>query len=277
MNKVILAYVPVLHQGYWNFFAKYPSSELYIFGDELISKFDYLRKDVRRILPALTAKAVKSWAIFKEVNIASEAMLWLLNSKGVSVTMPDDDISREVARLYLSGCSVEFVSVFLRWDRTRVLEENEVQPDRVVLFDSFVYETMQAAVVQAQKATNLWRQVGAVAVRDGKVLLSAYNTQVPSSYTPYFEGDPRMFFKRGVNLELTTDEHAESVIVGEAAARGIPLRGADLFITTFPCPPCAKLVARTGFRRLYFAGGYAKLDGERNLRERGVEIIRVAK
>ena len=107
------------------------------------------------------------------------------------------------------------------------------------------------------------------------MLLAAHNTQVPSPRTPYYEGDPRMFFKRGLHFELTTDDHAERRLIAEAARRGIALEGSDLFVTTFPCPPCGKQVAHTGFRRCYFAEGYAVLDSERILRDNSIEIIRV--
>ena len=82
-----------------------------------------------------------------------------------------------------------------------------------------------------------------------------------------------MFFKRGVHIELTTDAHAESRLISEAANRGISIAGADLYVTTFPCPPCAKVVAPSGIRRCYFASGYAMLDGERVLRDADIEIV----
>jgi dCMP deaminase len=52
----------------------------------------------------------------------------------------------------------------------------------------------------------------------------------------------------------------------------VALAGADLYVSTFPCPACARLVAEAGFRRCYFAGPYALLDGETVLRQAGVEL-----
>jgi dCMP deaminase len=190
--------------------------------------------------------------------------------------MPDEEECRVIAARHLEGRPVTFDrSIFLRWDRKTVLAEQEVHPHRTVPFVGAVAEVMRCASSEAALATNLWRQVGAVVARDGNLVLAAHNTQLPSPHTPYYEGDPRMFFKRGLHFELTTDEHAEAILVGEAAQRGLALAGADLYVTTFPCPPCAKLIARAKFNRLYFANGYSTLDGERTLRENGVEIIRV--
>jgi dCMP deaminase len=79
-----------------------------------------------------------------------------------------------------------------------------------------------------------------------------------------------------VRPDLSTAIHAEAAVVASAAAAGIPLAGADLYTTTFPCPACARLIAEAGFARCFFAGGYSVLDGEQVLRAAGVALIRVA-
>jgi dCMP deaminase len=76
-----------------------------------------------------------------------------------------------------------------------------------------------------------------------------------------------------VAVELSTALHAEAAIVASAARDGLPLAGADLYVSTFPCPGCARLVAEAGFRRCYFAGPYSLLGGETVLRAAGVELI----
>jgi dCMP deaminase len=104
------------------------------------------------------------------------------------------------------------------------------------------------------------------------VLGAAWNRHHPSEYAPYFGGDPRDAFERGVRADLSTALHAEAAIVAQAAREGTPLAGADLYTTTFPCPACARLIAEAGFRRCYFAGQYSVLDGEQVLRAAGVEL-----
>lgn len=277
-GKVILAYVPVLHRGYLAFFLKHRDVETcYIFSAELIAGFTHLRKDMRALAPVDACRAVWSWNIFSSPpQLAFPETLQALAEIKILVVMPDEEECRKIAAKYLGGCDVEFDrSIFLRWDRAKALAEKAVAADRVIAPDLLVSELMSQAYAKAELATNLWRRVGAVVARNGGIILAAHNTQVPSVHTPYYEGDPRMFFSRGLHFELTTDEHAEARLVAEAARHGIALEGSDLYVTTFPCPPCAKLVARAGFSRIYFATGYAKLDGERILRERRIEIIRV--
>ncbi len=278
MRKIILAYVPVLHRGYWQFFEKYVSQvqALYLFGEELIQEFDHLsRKDIRALSPLQVKQAIQSWCIFPEVLVADYRALKDIQSIGAVVIMPNEDECRELATKYLDGCHIEFDSVFLRWDKSRSIVQEEVSCDRIVPFAGFVSEMMSLAFKESQKASNWWRQVGAVIARDGEVLLTGYNRQVPSPRMPYIEGDARSFFKKGLHIELTTDHHAESRLVSEAARKGISIDGSDLYITNFPCPPCSKIIAYSGIRRCYFTSGYAMLDGERILRSRGVEIILV--
>ena len=276
MKKVILAYIPVLHQGYREFFEKYVSEvqTIYIFGNKLIQEFDHLsRKDIRALRPKDIERAIQSWHLFSEVRIVDHEVLSDIQSKKLTVIMPDEDECRELSKKYLSECDIEFDSVFLRWDKSKSLAQKKVSCDRIVPFEGFVSEMLSYAAEEAKKASNWWRQVGAVIVRDKEILLVGYNRQVPSSRMSYIEGDPRSFFKKGLHIELTIDMHAEARIISEAANKGIFLKDADLFITTFPCPPCAKIVAFSGIKRCYFNSGYAMLDGERILRSQGVEII----
>lgn len=277
MAKVVLAYVPVLHRGYSEFFLAHRNVETcYVVGDALIGEFDHLRKDCRALEPRFAARAIRSLNIFSDIQIALPETLHALAAVGATVIMPDEEECRLIAANYLARCQLEFDRrVFLRWDKTNALAENGVKADRTVSLDGFTAEIMRCAFTEAEQATNLWRRVGAVAARDGEILLAAHNTQVPSLRTPYYEGDPRGLFKRGLHLELTTDDHAERRIIAEAARKGVALEGSDLFVTTFPCPPCGKQISFTGIRRLYFAEGYAVLDSERILRDSGLEIVRV--
>ena len=103
--------------------------------------------------------------------------------------------------------------------------------------------------------------------------LSATNVHHPHPLSPYLVGDPRANLHKGVGLELSTATHAEARLIGEAARAGKATEGATMFVTDFPCPPCAKLIAAAGIAKLYFIEGYAVLDGQDVLDAAGVEIV----
>jgi dCMP deaminase len=127
----------------------------------------------------------------------------------------------------------------------------------------------------ARSSPDWWRQVGAAVIKKGKITLQSHNTHVPSEHSPYINGDPRDFITAGKNPELATSLHAEQVIITEAARKGIPLEGASIYVTAFPCPVCAKLVAYSGIKKCFFRRGSATLDGEQILKSNRVKMIQI--
>lgn len=276
-RTVAVAYVPVLHEGYRSFFARQAKTadRLYVLGTPFVKEVDRLRKEIRALDPRRVAAAVSAWKLFPEVGVLGRTELKTLRAENPRFVLPDEDVSREFAERHLTDADVTFSPVFLRWDRDNSQRERKVREDAKTSRAAFDRKMIRAARTAAERTSDWWRRVGAVAVRDGKVLLTANNRHVPSAHSPWAEGDPRNNFGQGDRLELSTVHHAEASVVGEAARRGIPLEGADLYVTDFPCPPCAKLVAYSGIKRLFFERGYAVLDGQRILAQNGVEIVRV--
>ena len=99
---------------------------------------------------------------------------------------------------------------------------------------------------------------------------SAANEHHPHRLSAYVAGDPRSNFTKGVGYELSTATHAEARLIAEAAREGRATAGAEMYVTDFPCPPCAKLIANAGVAKLYFREGYAVLDGQDVLEAAGV-------
>lgn len=271
--SVILAYIPVLHKGYLNLFLDNTEAKsLYILSDEVAAEFTPLHKEIRALDQNHIVSAIKSWNLFGEVKVADDSTLKELAQQ--EVIIPDEIVTNEVAKKY--GLShVKRSPIFLRWDKQSATAEQAPTADATVSSDEAAQKFMQRAVAEGQKSSDWWRHVGAVAVVDGKVLGIAHNTHLPSEQQPYAEGDPRAHFHKGDHIELTTAIHAEAKLIANAAATGTSLKGAELFVTDFPCPVCAKSITFSGIAKVYFAKGYAMLDGERVLKTAGIEIIRV--
>lgn len=276
MRTVLIGYVPVLHQGYINLFMKHSGVDfLAIFGEEIIAEFDHLvRKDIRALDSRFMRRAIFGLGIFKEVRVLDLELVAKIIRERPLIIMPDEDEGRVVAEKYFPGSPVEFESVFLRWDMSRSVKEVPVESKSVTV-DEFHRRFMWEAYALAPKSSDWWRQIGSMAVRNGEILLAGFNHHMPSPITPYVLGDPRSLFKKGIAIELGTVLHGEAEIVASASRVGIPLFGADLYVTTFPCPSCAKLIARAGIANLFFKEGYAMLDGESVLKAHGIGITRV--
>ena len=294
MPKSLALYLPVMHEGYRLFLEKNKdASLLFLFDRQFLSQwpaFEYVKKDIRalnsqlvkqmleKIYSNIEIKVIRNqedWQVFLD-RVASEEREWVLSN---------DDLGRYLAKKFLKGQKISFDSFFLRWDRpaveqatqskTTLEKENKVALDQMISADHFEKEIMKKAFVQANYSNDWWRQVGVVFLKDGQVLMSAYNQHLPSQQEQYFSGDPRTLFSSGEAIELTSSIHAEALAIARAASQGIALAGADLFVTTFPCPICAKQVAAAGIKRLYYSHGYSLLDGEQVLTSAGIEIIKV--
>jgi dCMP deaminase len=275
-DRVGVAYIPVLHEGYRRFIERNAAgSTLFLIGPELTEGVRSIEKEIRALTTEQVKAAIDSWNITADVVILDTAACIELATQKQLLVFPDEDISRQVIERYFTGSEYLFDSAFLRWDKRNTVAEHQVTGDFVVGLGELETSLLRLAVEQSQLSSDWWRQVGAVIARGGDLLLAGHNHHLPHPLTPYVDGDPRGNFFKGIHLELSTAIHAEASVIATAAKRGISLEGCDMFVTTFPCPPCAKLIAESGFNRLFFIGDYAVLDGEKTLRSRGVELIRV--
>lgn len=274
-----VAYIPVLHQGYLKFLASQPIDTLLLLSPDTIPKeITYLHKDIRALSVEHMAKAVESLQVVGRVEIVTTDHLQSLADSGERILLPDDDVSRAlVTELgWQNSDRVTFSPIFLRWNKKNVKQENTVLSEQEITADELQKKLLGLATAEAAKSSDWWRHVGAVVVRDGKPLLTAYNHHLPTEHQPYFDGDARALFSGGVEIEYTTAIHAEADLIARAARAGISLDNTELYVTTFPCPPCAKLVAAAGIKKCYFVDGYANFDGETVLKAAGVEIVKVA-
>jgi dCMP deaminase len=241
-------------------------------GSSFAEEFPVLRKEIRALTPGTAAEYLRRRHPAVRVVERSELAGAVTAS---TLVVPDEEIMRALVATHGldAGRTVTFERTFLRWDREWSRAQRPPDYDGTVATDELTRALALSAAAQAELSSDWWRQVGALAVRDGEVLDAAHNEHRPTEYSPYVNGDPRNDFSRGVHIELSTAIHAEALLVARAARDGRSLHGADLYVSTFPCPGCARLVAEAGFRRCFFAGPYAMLDGDTVLRAAGVELI----
>ena len=280
--RIIIAYIPVMHQGYEKFLNETSDNSecFFLIGEDIVFQFpelDYIsRKDcIRAIRPENMRIMIKSLSILKDVKILNLRTMERLGKDNLEVIMPDEDISRLIAEKYFKKSRVCFKSVFLRWHSNNVEKKNKIPASRMLDVSSFNRKVMGKALEVGSKSWDWWRQVGAVIIKNKELVLMTCNTHMLHPQLPYSLGDPRSIFKKGINIGLSTSEHAEAMLIAEAAKKGIALEGAEIYVSDFPCPPCAKMIARAGLKRCYFFKGYGVLDGEEILKKFNVEIVRI--
>ncbi|HEX3514552.1 MAG TPA: deaminase, partial [Trebonia sp.] len=260
--KQVLLYLPVVHAGHEAFFARHPdATEVLLLGPGFKSKFKSLAKDIRALPPDRAAQFLRLMVPHATVRVVEPADLPQALTADTLV-LPDEDVTRQLAQeLKLAqGRDLVFDKTFLRWDREWSRAQRPVAPDGAVTLAGLPEPLLSRARELADRSSDWWRQVGAIAWRGTRILGEAWNRHGPTEYAPYTDGDPRDSFSRGMRADLSTAIHAEASVVATAARDGVSLDGADLYVTTFPCPACARLIAESGFRRCYFSGAYSVLD-----------------
>ncbi len=273
MKKILIAYIPVLHEGYRRFLESHKDvSLLYLWGENLFEEADYLSKEIRALDPNLMKKSLDALNFDFDIKILNKTNLEEITDFTGEIIMPSDDISHVFKEKFLTNKKVIFDNVFLRWEKRNSVRENKIANDQIVITDEFSKKMIAIAETEAEKSSDWWRQVGAVIIKNGKIILFGYNQHLPSEHTPYINGDPRNCFHKGEYLELSTAIHAEARLIAEAAKKGISLLDTEIYVTTFPCPPCAKMIAYSGIKKIYYKEGYGVLDGESVLKSKGVEI-----
>jgi dCMP deaminase len=275
MNEVVIAYVPVLHEGYWRFLKAHGRDRrLYLIGPELYVDYRPLAKDIRALDPDLAARAIAGWGICAEVSVLDVETAVLLAEEAPSIVLPAEDISYRVVDRFFERCPVRYDTTFLRWDKSKSVQLLEPRAP-IVSEAALASDLAGAAEAAGTRSIDWWRQVGAaIRFEDGEVAVGT-NEHTPHPLSAYAAGDPRANFFKGVHFEVSTVTHAEARLIAEAARRGISTSGAVLYVTDFPCPPCAKLIAAAGVAKLYFRTGYAVLDGLDVLEAAGVELAQV--
>lgn len=278
-KKILIALVPVIHIKYLELFKKYPD-HLYILDNTILEKwekFENLKRDLRTIDQKTICDFIKKSDISKNVNLLTlDNIKDLKDLKNISIVMPNEDVSHWFAQDFLPGKKVEFENVFLRWNKPVSTQELEVSNDRIISSEKAHQELISKANELKEQSANWWRQIG-VLVTDSKglIILSAFNRHVPTQENMAAYGDLRMCFNAGENHHLSNSIHAEASLIGQAAKDGISLNNTNLYVTTFPCPTCAKLVAEAGIKKVYYQNGYSLSDAEDILKNAGIEIILV--
>lgn len=274
-----ILYMPALHQGYVKYLSE-RSGEVGILNEILVRETPRLERDIRAMASGLMVSVVQVVVPERQVSLITPDNLDEFLDRqetGRPITMPDEDVSYTFAEYHLQHFKVNFEPTFLRWDKRVSTLESPVIPDRIVTTEGFHKAIIGIAQAEAVDSRDWWRQVGAViTTENGKVVLTGHNHPYPTEdYTLETFGDPRSNFDAGKEIHLQKNIHAEIGLIACAARDGIELNGSSLYVTTFPCPVCAKSVAEAGIKRVYFHEGYSLLDAADIFKAKGIEVIQV--
>ena len=136
---------------------------------------------------------------------------------------------------------------------------------------------MDITQLVAKRSTCVRRAVGAVIVKDKRILSTGYNG-APSGIRHC--GDvgclrKEMNITSGERHELCRGIHAEQNAIIQAAYHGVSIKDAILYCTNLPCIICAKMIINAGIRKIYYDSGYADALSQDMLAESGIDLIKL--
>lgn len=134
---------------------------------------------------------------------------------------------------------------------------------------------MEMAKLVSKRSTCLRRKVGAVIVKDKRLLSTGYNGSPRGTRHCEELGCIRvqMNIPSGTRHELCRGVHAEQNAVTQAAYFGVSVKDATIYTTTFPCSMCAKILINAGIREIVYDEGYVD-DLSKDLLEESGMIVR---
>lgn len=127
---------------------------------------------------------------------------------------------------------------------------------------------MELAQVVAKRSTCNRRSVGAVLVRDKRILTTGYNGSPPGQPHCIDEG---CLMHEGHCVRAI---HAEQNAIIQGALHGIDLRGSTCYVTSAPCVHCSKMLIAAGVRRIVYMDEYTESIGQDMARAAGVILER---
>jgi dCMP deaminase len=133
---------------------------------------------------------------------------------------------------------------------------------------------MEIAEVVAKRSTCLRNNVGAVIVRDKRILSTGYNG-APRDMEHCLEIGcirDQQNIASGTRHELCRAVHAEQNAIIQSALHGVSVEGATLYCTHQPCILCAKMIINSKIKRVVYSNKYPDDEAINFFKKARVEI-----
>lgn len=134
---------------------------------------------------------------------------------------------------------------------------------------------MQIAHLVATRSTCQRRAVGAVIVRERRILTTGYNG-APRGLQHCPADGPQHDWPNGCMRagHCIRSLHAEQNALLQAAMIGVPCEGSTIYVTCQPCNSCAKMVINAGIRTVIYEGDYPDPFSLELFRDSKMEVFR---
>lgn len=146
------------------------------------------------------------------------------------------------------------------------------------MIDSWDKDFLRIASIIAKHSTCCRKQVGAVIVKNRRIISTGYNG-VPSGmkhckdiFTPDKLKSPYFYEEHG-KFSANFEVHSEQNAIAELSKNEVSGVGATMYTNLSPCSSCSKLIAAAGIKRVVYSEEYDRdKGGPELLRQCGIEV-----
>ncbi|MBU1406084.1 MAG: cytidine/deoxycytidylate deaminase family protein [Proteobacteria bacterium] len=129
----------------------------------------------------------------------------------------------------------------------------------------------------SQRSTCLRRKVGAILIRDKRIIATGYNG-APAKVSHCLDVGclrEQQGIPSGERHELCRGLHAEQNAIIQAALHGFSIEGSTLYCTNMPCSICSKMLINARIEKIYYKEGYADSLSSLLLAEAQVPVVQL--
>ncbi len=134
---------------------------------------------------------------------------------------------------------------------------------------------MNIAQLVASRSTCIRRQVGAVIVKENRILSTGYNG-TPTGIRHCLERGclrDELKIPSGQRHELCRGLHAEQNAIIQAAYHGVSIESGEIYCTNQPCIICAKMIINAGLKKIIVGNSYPDELATEILDEAGLKMV----
>ena len=133
------------------------------------------------------------------------------------------------------------------------------------------------AILAARRSNCVSRQVGAVITVDNQVVATGYNGAPKHLHHCIDAGGclrKLNHIESGTRQEICRAVHAEQNAIISAAVKGVSIKGGTLYVNTYPCSICTRMLINAEIKRIVYDSDYSDPLSKEMLDESGIEVVR---
>jgi dCMP deaminase len=137
---------------------------------------------------------------------------------------------------------------------------------------------MEIADVVTKRSNCVSRKVGAVITVDNQIITTGYNGAPKGLHHCVDAGGCLRKLNKiesGTRQEVCRAAHAEQNAIISAAVRGVSIKGGTLYLNTYPCSICTRMIINAEIKRIVYDSDYNDPLSKEMLDESGIEVLRL--